>query len=90
MLLGVKYKCLWGFALSAKGLYADFLTAYSLAQSNCSDWKKCAETCGINYRKTCKTRKQLSWFVTNTQYYWNISADSQILCTIMWLHDYSF
>ena len=40
--------------------FLDFLKANSLVQSNCSDWKFCAEICGKNYIKTWETRNYFS------------------------------
>ena len=39
-------------------LRPDFLKANSLAQSNCSDWKFWAETCGKNDITICETRRK--------------------------------
>ena len=39
--------------------YPDFLKTSSFAQSKCSQWKFCAETCVKNDLESCETRKTL-------------------------------
>ena len=43
---------------SAHDTHADFLKENSCAQSQCSDWKFCAETCIKNYIKHVKLKKK--------------------------------
>ena len=81
---------------SAHDAHADFLTENSCAQSQCSDWKFCAETCIKNYIKHVKLKKKnfVKWWqlyeISASFYQSTICAVSQIFCAIVWLHDCSF